>query len=132
MNTAQAFLFSILFLSVSSDICDAPGECVESIYLTTEPAIDSFDCWKKCRSHQNCYFGTFIPDRTQCSLFQTCTRLETTSCSNCVTSAIDCPQCDFPGLCTVSSYQRSFNRFNTCLILIKIAELPNVQYFLPN
>ena len=102
MNTAQVILFSTLIFSVSSDICDAPGECVESIYLTNEPAIDSFDCWKKCRSHQGCNYGTFNPDLTRCSLYQTCTKLDTSSCPNCLTSAIECAQCDFPGLCAVS------------------------------
>ena len=103
MNTAQVIIFSTLIFSVFSDICNAPGECVESIYLANEPAIDSFDCWKKCRSHQGCNFGTFIPDRTQCSFFQTCNKLDTTSCSNCQTSSIECAQCDFTGLCFVSS-----------------------------
>ena len=103
MNTVEAILFSTLIVSVSSDICDLPGECVESIYLTNEPAVDSFDCWKKCRSHQGCNFGTFIPDKIQCTLFQTCTRLDTTSCPNCLTSSVECAQCDFTGLCVVSS-----------------------------
>ena len=109
MNTAQAILFSTLIFSVSCNICDAPGECVESIYLTNEPAIDSFDCWKKCRTHQGCYFGTFIPDKTQCSLYQTCTKLDTTSCQNCRTSSIECAQCDFPGLCFVSMSSSNHN-----------------------
>ena len=111
MNTAQAILFATLFFRVSSDFCNAPGECVESIYLTNEPAIDSFDCWRKCRSHQNCYFGTFKPDRTECTLFQTCTKLETTACQNCLTTSIDCPQCDFPGLCTVSIYRSEWFQY---------------------
>ena len=51
MNTAHAILFSILISSVSSDICDALGECTEEgIYMTNEQAIDPFDCWKKCRT----------------------------------------------------------------------------------
>ena len=103
MNTGQAILLSTLILSVSSDICDAPGECIHSEYLGNVPATDSFDCWKKCRSHQGCNFGTFIPDKTQCSLFETCNKLDTSSCSNCLTSSVECAQCDFPGLCIVSS-----------------------------
>ena len=102
MNTVEAILFSTLIVSVSSDICDLPGECVESIYLTNEPAVDSFDCWKKCRSHQGCNFGTFEPDKTECSFFQTCNKLDTNSCQNCLTSSIECVQCDFSGLCFVS------------------------------
>ena len=101
MNTAQVILFSTLIFSVSSDICNEPGQCV-GFFLTNEPAMDSFDCWKKCRSHQGCNFGTFIPDRTQCSFFQTCTKLDTTSCPNCRTSSNECIQCDFHGLCFVS------------------------------
>ena len=99
MNTAQVILFSTLIFSVSSEICDAPGECVESIYLKNELAKNSFECWKKCRSYIGCNFGTFRPDKTQCSLFQTCTKLDTTSCPHCLTSSINCAQCDFPGFC---------------------------------
>ena len=100
--TALVISFSTLIFSVSCNICDAPGECVESIYLTNEPAIDSFDCWKKCRSHQGCNYGTFNPDLTRCSLYQTCPKLDIISCPNCLTSSIECAQCDFPGLCSVS------------------------------
>ena len=103
MNTAQAILFSTLISSVFSDICDAPGECVKSIYLENEPAIDSFDCWKICHSYEGCNYGTFNPDLSLCLLFQTCTRLDTSECPNCLTSSSQCAQCDFPGLCTVSS-----------------------------
>ena len=114
MNNAKAILFSTLFFSVSSNICDAPGECVESSYLTHEFATDSFDCWKKCRSYQGCNYGTFTPDKADCSLFQTCTKLDTTLCQNCRTSSIECIQCDFPGLCFVSNYSHNFFKvFNT-------------------
>ena len=116
MNTAQAILFSTLILSVSSDICDAPGECIHSEYLGNVPATDSFDCWKKCRSHQGCNFGTFIPDKTQCSLYQTCTKLDTTSCPNCLTSSTECAQCNFPGLCIVSMSSYLFNYIHFCFL----------------
>ena len=102
MKTAQAILFSTLFFSVSSDICDAPGQCTQSTFLENVPAINPFDCWKKCRSYQGCYFGTFVPDMSLCSLFQTCTALDIISCKNCRTSSIQCIQCDFPGYCFVS------------------------------
>ena len=85
-----------------TDICDAPGECTESIYLTNEPAIDPVDCWKKCWNYQGCNFGTFIPDINLCSLFQTCTKLDTTLCPHCRTSSVECIQCDFVGKCFVS------------------------------
>ena len=100
MNTAKTILFSTLFFSVSSDICNAPGKCVESILLKNELAENSFDCWKKCRSYQGCNYGTFTPDTDDCSFFQTCTKLDT--CQNCRTSSIECIQCDFSGLCFVS------------------------------
>ena len=111
MNTGQAILFSILISSVSSDICDALGQCTESMYMTNEPAIDPFDCWKKCRTFDGCNFGTFIPDKTECSLFQTCTKLDTTSCPNCRTSSSQCIQCDFPGLCFVSMSRLNYYSF---------------------
>ena len=59
MKTDQAILFSTLIFPVFSEICDAPGECTKSIYLTNVPAIDTFDCWKKCRYHEGCNFGTY-------------------------------------------------------------------------
>ena len=104
MNITQAILFSTLIFSISSDLCDAPGECKEGIYLANEPAIDSFGCWKKCRSHQGCNFGTFIPNMNLCSLYETCTKMDNNSCPNCLTSSNKCaqPQCDIPGLCVVS------------------------------
>ena len=107
MNTTKTILLSILIFSVSSNICDAPGRCVNSSYLTDEFATNSFDCWMKCRSYQGCNFGTFTPD-DECSLFQTCIKLDTTICQNCRTSSIECIQCDFPGLCFVSNYYHHF------------------------
>ena len=50
--------------------------------------------------YEGCNFGKFIPDKTEFSLFQTCTKLDTTLCPNCRTSSSI--QCDFPGLCFVS------------------------------
>ena len=102
MKTDQAILFSTLIFPVFSEICDAPGECTKSIYLTNVPAIDTFDCWKECLYYQGCNFGTYIPQKSECSLFETCTKLDATSCPNCRTNSIECVQCDFTGLCSVS------------------------------
>ena len=105
MNTTQTtILFSTLIFAVSCQICEEPGECVKSIFLGSVPANDSVDCVKKCRNYNGCTFGSFNPDYNPnlCSLFQTCTRLETELCQNCLTSSIECAQCDIPGLCLVS------------------------------
>ena len=106
MNTATNILFSILILGVSSQICEESGECVDSIFLGSVPANNSVDCLNKCRNNNDCSFGLFRPDSNLnlCLLFQTCTRLETELCPNCLTSSTECAQCDVPGLCLVSIY----------------------------
>ena len=73
-------------------ICGEPGECVDSIFLGSVPAHDSVDCLKKCQSYTGCIYGTFRPENNVnlCLLFQTCTRLETTLCPNCLTSHFLC------------------------------------------
>ena len=70
------------------NFCEAPGECNDSVYLGSLPANDSMDCLKKCQSYKGCSYGTFRPASTVnlCLLFQTCTRLETDLCPNCLTS----------------------------------------------
>ena len=104
MYSAQTILITILiFIVVSSQICEEPGECVDSIFLGHLPAKDSVDCMKKCQMYNNCNFGTFTSDYN-CLLFQTCTRLETMLCPNCLTSSTGCAQCDISGLCLVSPY----------------------------
>ena len=108
MKTTQAIIFSTLIYSISSDICDAPGRCKESIFLETVSAVNLFDCWKTCRSFQGCNFGTFVHDMNLCTLFQTCKKLDTISCPNCRTSSNTCIQCDFPGLCLVSIKSEPF------------------------
>ena len=73
-------------------ICEEPGECVDSVFLGSLPANDSMDCLKKCQSYKGCGYGTFRPDSNMnlCLLFQTCTRLETELCPNCLTSHFMC------------------------------------------
>ena len=104
MNNATTILLSTLFFTVSSQICNQVGVCSSSTFLAPVPASDSVDCVKKCRNYDGCSFGSFTPDYNPnlCLLFQTCTRLETESCPNCITSGIECAQCDVPGLCLVS------------------------------
>ena len=101
MNTVQTILFSTLIFVASSQICEEPGECIDSIFLGYVSANDSVDCVRKCKIYDECNFGTFTPDNS-CLLFQTCTRLETDLCPNCITSSIECAQCDIPGLCLVN------------------------------
>ena len=83
-------------------ICKEPGECANSIFLGSVPANYSVNCMNKCWSHNSCNFGSFSPYQHDCLLFETCTRLETDLCPNCVTSATECSHCEFPGLCLVS------------------------------
>ena len=89
---------------VSSQICEEPGECIDSIFLGSVPANDSANCLMKCRNSDGCHFGSFTPDYNLCFLFKTCTSLDIASCPNCMTSEISCSQCDIPGLCLVSTY----------------------------
>ena len=106
MNTVHTILFSTLIFVVTGQICDEPGECIDSIFLGSVPANDSLDCLKKCRNDDSCTFGSYTPDYNPnlCLLFQTCTKLGTHLCPNCYTSSTECAQCDVPGLCLVSSY----------------------------
>ena len=103
-------------LAISSLFYDEPGGCANSVFLEFTTAVDSFNCLSKCISYidemgTKCYFSTFIsypPDiyvhqSKKCLLFQTCTKLETSSCMNCLTSTYaDAAQCDKPGVCVVS------------------------------
>ena len=99
-------ILSTFIITVSSQLCEEPGECVDSIFLGSVPANDSADCLMKCRNSDGCHFGSFTPDYIPnlCLLFKTCTSLDTESCPNCETSEISCSQCDIPGLCLVSTY----------------------------
>ena len=99
-------ILSTFIITVSSQLCEEPGECVDSIFLGSVPANDSADCLMKCRNSDGCHFGSFTPDYIPnlCLLFNTCTSLDTVSCPNCETSEISCSQCDVPGLCLVSTY----------------------------
>ena len=108
MNTASAILFSTLIFSTSSMICDAPGIC-ERGHLDFVDALDSFDCWRKCMSYNGCNYASFMPcfeGSDNCWFHNDCPKLDTTCymCPDfsCRTSSMDCPQCDFSGLCIVS------------------------------
>ena len=109
MNTAKTILLSTLIFSAISEICEEPGECVDSIFLGSIPANDSADCLKKCRNANGCTYGSFTPDYIPklCLMFQTCTKVENVLCPNCLTNEIYCPQCDVPGLCLVSILSKS-------------------------
>ena len=87
--------------------CAELGECTDSIFLANVPADDSMDCLNKCQSHDKCNYGTFRPTdlfTNMCTFFQTCSRIETDSCPNCLTSSTKCSECLFSGLCSVSTY----------------------------
>ena len=85
--------------------------------MESVPAVDSSDCLSKCISYFDqtqikCYYVTFItfppdPEQTHpsiCLLFQTCTKLETTSCQTCLSSSYaGAIKCDTPGICVVST-----------------------------
>ena len=58
MNTA--ILFSTLIFSASSSICDVPGLC-NGEFVGKVNALDSFDCWKKCISTDECNYASFMP-----------------------------------------------------------------------
>ena len=99
------FLTTSTTSATKTTICKEQGECTNSIFLGSVPVSwDSSDCLKKCQSYDGCTHGTFRPDSNNlCLLFQTCTRLETTLCPNCLTTSTECAQCDIPGSCLVSS-----------------------------
>ena len=59
MNTAKTILLSTLIFTAISQICEEPGECVDSIFLGSIPANDSADCLKKCRNI-NVKIGIYI------------------------------------------------------------------------
>ena len=107
MNTAQAILYSTLIFAVSSDICDKRGICLGTT-LKEVHAHDSFDCWKKCLSHNGCKYASFAQNSHcqdysySCTLFRDCLRLHDDPCDY-VTSSRNCAHCDFTGLCIVST-----------------------------
>ena len=97
------FVFSAAF---GAQICNSPGECVNSVYLGSTPANGTIDCLNTCRVHEGCNFATYSPDYepNECLLFQTCEELDTSFCPNCLTSGTDCAQCDVTGICIVRTW----------------------------
>ena len=95
--------YLVFSAAVSAQICNSPGQCVNSIYLGSAHANGSVDCLLICRAHEGCNFATYSPDYqpNECLLFQTCEKVDTSFCPNCVTSGNDCAQCDVTGICTV-------------------------------
>ena len=96
-------------ISATGILCAQPGECTDSIFLALVAADDSMDCLNKCQSDDRCNFGTFRPTdliTNMCTFFQTCSKIETDLCPDCLTSSTKCsnPKCLFSGLCSVSYY----------------------------
>ena len=70
----------------------------------------TMDCINSCRLNEGCNFATHLSncgpkDCINCLFFKTCEKLDSNTCPNCLTSSTACPQppqCDVPGICTVS------------------------------
>ena len=99
--TSLIITFFVLDAAFGAEICNSPGECVNSTYLGSTPTSGANDCLNICRDHEYCNYATYSRDYQQCLLFQTCEKLDTNLCSNCLTSNTDCPNCDFTGICRV-------------------------------
>ena len=82
---------------ILAPICEEPKECTNSIILGSVIAYTMHECMEQCHSHEKCRFGTFIPDKSICLLFETCIKLQYNDlCPSCQTSS---PKCGRPGEC---------------------------------
>ena len=111
--------FYVLYAAFGSEICNSPGVCVNSTYLGSIATNRRIDCLNICRIHEYCNYATYSPDLqpNECLLFQTCEKLDTNLCSNCLTSGIDCAYCDVTGICTVRIVSNSMIKSATTLLL---------------
>ena len=105
ISYSLAITFLVSSAAFSAQICNSPGVCVNSTYLRSIPTNGTVDCFDTCRDYEGCNFATYSPDYepNECLLFQTCQKLNASVCQNCLTSGIDCVQCEAIGICTVST-----------------------------
>ena len=69
-------------------------------------AYTMHECMEQCHSHEKCRFGTFIPDKSICLLFETCIKLQYNDlCPSCQTSS---PKCGRPGECLYRNNQKIY------------------------
>ena len=105
-----AITFFVFSQTVGAQICNDPGICVDSFFLGSVSVNGTMDCLNACRLNEGCNFATYLSncgpkECTNCLFFKTCEKLDSNTCPNCLTSSTTCPQppqCDVPGICTVS------------------------------
>ena len=84
------------------------GECANSKFLASTVVHSQYDCLEKCQSHDKCHYATWRPsnlpidNKGLCFLFETCSKLRTSSCQDCETSRT-IARCDMSGICNVSN-----------------------------
>ncbi len=87
---------TIFFLGIfglgqgESSKCFQTGECIESIYLGTEPSSDEYACLELCESTENCDWSTYFQSTGLCKLFNNCPSLDADKCPDCLSGPIGC------------------------------------------
>ena len=87
-----------------ADKCNLAEVCTDGNLLKIVDSQNSKECLTYCQKLENCGFFTFLNDSTfaNCQLYENC--YETSSCENCISGEVNCPNfsCQLPGLCFVS------------------------------
>ena len=113
-----ALLAASLASAVHHDLaCHAPGECKDSLAITYKIVTSYAQCMGHCRSTSQCEWVTYYPKAKFCSMFTGCLTLNETTCPDCKTGEVECPDfnCEVRGRC--SGILRSFhvvNEVSTC------------------
>jgi len=77
----------ILVLEVA---CQRSGMCLGTIIGETFDASDATGCQQKCQNNVDCLWFTFDNSNLECLLYSSCTEINESICSSCVSSYKDC------------------------------------------
>ena len=84
--------------------CYENGQCRDSNFIEALPVNEINDCILSCKENIDCNWSTYYSSSFSfCNLFSDCNILDTTDCSNCISSMKECDtiQCDIEGFCKV-------------------------------
>ncbi len=85
------------------NICEASGQCLNSILLAGELRKNATECLKSCKEYNGCKWYSYQPQVELCELFANCNEISETDCPDCVTGEVDCDifKCNVIGQCQV-------------------------------